>query len=164
MTTTPTAAVPGSADFDFQFGTWSIRNRRLDRRLSDCRDWTEFQSACTTRSILGGHGNIEENDVGLPSGSYRAVALRAFDPATGLWAIWWLDGRAPHALDVPVKGRFEGSIGTFLADDTLDGQPIRVRFTWNKTDADAPTWEQAFSADGGATWETNWVMRFTRTA
>jgi hypothetical protein len=31
-------------------------------------------------------------------------------------------------------------------------------------DADAARWEQAFSDDGGATWETNWTMDFARVA
>jgi hypothetical protein len=154
----------GAADFDFEFGRWTVEHRRLNRRLSGCQDWSSFAGRCTTQPILGGLGNLEDNELDLPDGRYRAAAIRSFDPATGLWAIWWLDGRAPHALDVPVKGRFNGAIGEFLAEDVLEGRPIRVRFIWNKTDPDAPTWEQAFSVDDGATWEINWVMRFTRVA
>lgn len=152
----------GADDFDFEFGHWIVRHRRLDRRLSDCQDWTRFEGRCTTQPILGGLGNLEDNELDLPGGRYRAAAIRSFDPASGLWAIWWLDGRAPHALDVPVVGRFEGPIGLFLADDVLDGRPIKVRFTWDKRAPDTPRWEQAFSADGGQTWETNWVMDFER--
>jgi hypothetical protein len=29
---------------------------------------------------------------------------------------------------------------------------------------DSCRWEQAYSADGGKTWETNWIMEFTRQA
>jgi hypothetical protein len=83
-------------------------------------------------------------------------------PAGGTWAIWWLDGRNPHALDVPVIGRFEGGVGSFHADDVLDGAPVRMRFLWLRTDTAMPRWEQALSADGGATWETNWTMDFER--
>ena len=73
------------------------------------------------------------------------------------------DGRAPHQLDVPVVGSFSDGVGIFYADDTLDGRPIRIRFTWRATDPDNPRWEQAFSADHGASWETNWTMDFSRT-
>jgi hypothetical protein len=55
-------------------------------------------------------------------------------------------------------------VGTFVADDTLDGRPIRVRFVWSRITARSAQWEQAFSADGGASWEINWVMQFERAA
>ena len=61
-------------------------------------------------------------------------------------------------------GRFEAGIGTFYADDSFGGRPIRVRFLWTGTGTPSPRWEQAFSTDGGATWETNWEMDFTPAA
>jgi hypothetical protein len=72
------------------------------------------------------------------------------------------NGRHPGTLDTPMVGRFENAVGTFYANDTLAGRPIRVRFLWTLPKPDMPRWEQAFSADAGATWETNWVMEFTR--
>ncbi|MGL5448681.1 MAG: DUF1579 domain-containing protein [Rhabdaerophilum sp.] len=153
---------PANTDFDFEFGYWNVRHRRLKERLAGCEEWEEFGGTCTARPILGGNGNFEENEIDFPGGAYRAIALRALDVQTGKWAIWWLDERHPHALDVPVIGNFEGDVGTFLARDTLRGQPIIVRFQWFKLDADQPRWEQAFSPDDGATWETNWVMHFQR--
>lgn len=59
-------------------------------------------------------------------------------------------------------GQFENGVGTFLADDVFEGRPIKVRFLRSQTDADHCTWQQAFSPDGGASWETNWKMEFTR--
>lgn len=149
-------------DFDFELGDWTVHHRRLNQRLVGCTEWTEFSGRSSTRPILGGFGNLEDNELDLPEGVYRAVALRSFDPASRQWAIWWLDGRAPHALDVPVRGRFEGGVGLFFADDTLDGRAIKIRFTWDTRDALRPRWEQAFSPDNGASWETNWLMHFTR--
>jgi hypothetical protein len=35
-----------------------------------------------------------------------------------------------------------------------------VRFVWSQIYTPEPRWEQAFSADGGQTWETNWIMEF----
>jgi len=111
---------------------------------------------------LAGQVNIDDNELALPTGPYRALTLRAFDPISATWAIWWLDSRHPHHLDPPVVGRFEAGVGTFYGDDVLDGRPIRVRFLWHDITPTSCRWEQAFSADGGATWETNWVMTFTR--
>jgi len=150
------------SDFEFEFGDWRVAHRRLNGRLVHSNEWEEFGGTCSTRPILGGAGNLEDNVIDIPSGSYRAIALRAFNPATRTWAMWWLDGRSPHSLDTPVIGGFTDGVGAFYAEDTLDGRPIRIRFIWSKTSEASPQWEQAFSADGGATWETNWVMRFTR--
>ena len=149
-------------DFDFEFGDWTVRHRRLKARLAGSDDWDEFVGTSSTRPVLGGHGNIEDNFVDFPGGAYRAIAIRAFRPEEGSWAIWWLDARNPHHLDVPVVGRFNDGEGAFYADDELDGRPIVVRFLWRKTRTPAPRWEQAFSADGGKTWETNWTMDFSR--
>lgn len=156
---TPTTPPP---DFDFMIGDWRVHHRRLNSRLTGCTEWTEFTGESSTRKILGGFGNVEDNLLRYPDGDARAVALRSFDPGTRQWAIWWLDGRAPHSLDVPVVGGFTGSIGLFFAEDKLEGRPITIRFTWNANPGGNPRWEQAFSADGGNTWEINWTMDFTR--
>jgi hypothetical protein len=149
-------------DFDFEFGDWDVRHRRLKERLAGCEEWVEFAGESSTRPVLGGFGNVEDNLLHLPDGPYRAIAVRSFDRRSATWSIWWLDGRFPDRIDVPVVGRFVDGLGTFLAEDTLDGRPIRIRFLWRTADPLRPRWEQAFSADGGATWETNWIMEFSR--
>ncbi|MBO9577767.1 MAG: hypothetical protein J7480_03235 [Microbacteriaceae bacterium] len=149
-------------DFDFVIGDWDVTHRRLAERLVGSDEWIEFPGEMSTRQILGGYGNVENNVLHLPEGAYRAVALRSFDAATGSWSIWWLDGRFPGRLDVPVVGSFADGVGTFTAEDVLDGVPIVVRFVWSRVHADELRWEQAFSADAGQTWETNWTMAFRR--
>ena len=151
----------GRYDFDFQIGTWTVRHRRLVTRLAGAEDWEEFAGESHMRPVLNGLGNIEDNLIHLPAGAYRAMAMRTFDPATGLWAIWWVDGRAPHRLDPPVVGRFENGVGRFRAADSFQGRPILVEFEWRQT-PDGPRWQQAFSPDAGATWEVNWTMDFRR--
>jgi hypothetical protein len=149
-------------DFDFIIGDWSVKHRRLNDRLCGCTDWTEFSGKSSTRKILGGFGNVEDNVLYLPDGEIKAAAFRSFDAKAETWAIWWLDGRSPHNLDTPVIGRFTGHVGQFFAEDSFRGNPITVRFIWTSNTGGNPTWEQAFSADGGITWETNWTMEFTR--
>jgi len=153
---------PGAGDFDFFIGRWRVHHRRLDERLADSQDWTEFGGSCETRRILGGLGNMDDNILELPGDPYRAVTLRTYDPKTRQWSIWWLDGRHPATLDTPMVGSFENGVGTFYANDSFQGRPIRVRFLWTLPAPDRPRWEQAFSADGGDSWETNWIMNFTR--
>ncbi|MBA3468909.1 MAG: DUF1579 domain-containing protein [Herpetosiphonaceae bacterium] len=150
------------ANFDFALGTWHVRHRRLKERLAGCAEWVEFSGHMSTYTVLGGYGNVEDNLLDLPDGPYRAVALRSFDPHSGQWSIWWLDGRFPGRLDVPVVGHFDQGVGAFYADDGLNGRPIKVRFLWLTNTPGQPRWEQAFSGDNGATWETNWTMDFFR--
>jgi hypothetical protein len=149
-------------DFDFAVGDWQVKHRRLQERLVGCTDWVEFDGEMSTRKVLGGFGNVEDNLLHLPEKSYRALALRSFDPHSRKWSIWWLDARVPGQIDVPVVGAFEGGIGTFYADDTLNGAAIRIRFNWFAMDPANPRWEQAFSDDAGKSWETNWTMDFRR--
>ncbi|MEZ4456520.1 MAG: hypothetical protein R2882_08225 [Gemmatimonadales bacterium] len=150
------------ADFDFIIGDWHVHHRRLNSRLTGCTEWTEFRGTSSTRKILEGFGNVEDNILSFPEGDVRAAAFRSFDSGSQTWSIWWLDGRSPHRLDVPVIGAFADDVGVFYASDTLEGRPIKVRFTWRANPGGHPQWEQAFSADDGATWETNWTMEFRR--
>ena len=153
-----------TSDFDFIFGTWTVHHRRLVKRLAGCTDWQTFGGTSRAWALLDGHGTVDDNTIDLPAGPYRAATLRGYDPATRQWSIWWLDGRMPGELGVPMVGSFEGGVGTFYADELFEGRPIRVRFLWTRTESASPRWEQAFSEDGGRTWETNWEMDFTRVA
>lgn len=163
---TPTehaANLSGLHDFDFLVGDWRVHHRRLKERLAGSHEWVEFEGTCSMRPLMGGYSNVDDNVMNMPGGAYRGVGLRAYDPKTGQWAIWWLDSRMPfNPLDPPVKGRFENGVGTFYADDTLRGKPIRMRFIWSHITKTSAHWEQAFSPDGGKTWETNWLMEFER--
>lgn len=150
-------------DFDFFLGAWQVRHRRLKERLAGSNEWEEFDGICRVVPLLGGSCNINERVVNRPDGAYRGLGLRAFDPKTGTWADWNLDARDPHRIDVPIIGRFQDGIGTFVSDDTFRDRPIKVRGLWSRITPTSLQWEQAFSPDGGKTWETNWVMRYTRT-
>ena len=162
----PSQAAPnlsGLHDFDFLVGSWRVHHQRLKARLAGSREWIAFEGKCTMRELMQGYANVDDNEIGLPGSAYRGVGLRSYDPKTGDWEIWWLDSRMPHnPLDPPVKGRFENGVGTFVADDTLDGKPIKVRYIWSHITPRSAHWEQAYSADAGKTWETNWKMEFER--
>lgn len=160
MTTPPLRSA--ATDFDFIVGEWTVKHRRLNARLCGCTEWTEFTGLNSTKKILGGFGNVEDNLLRFPQGDVRAAAFRSFDAQSRQWAIWWLDGRTPHVIDVPMVGGFRRGVGTFYADEAVDGRPIRVRFLWSDITTTSCRWQQAFSPDGGKTWETNWIMKFMR--
>jgi hypothetical protein len=155
----------GRRDFDFWFGHWQVRCRKLvDVADPECTDWVEFEAAVEAWPILGGLGNVDTFTVAAlpPDGRpYQGFTLRLFDPATQLWQIWWASSRNPGVLDVPVQGRFVDGHGEFYCDDVLNGHAVRVRFEWTASQT-APRWQQSFSYDGGTDWRPNWTMDFTR--
>ncbi|MFZ6657960.1 DUF1579 domain-containing protein [Undibacterium sp. TJN19] len=154
----------GAGDFDFFMGNWDVTHQRLKERLANCQEWITFKGTTAVEKILNGFGNIDDNLLHFPDGAYRAATLRSFDASAGLWSIWWLDGRYPGNLDTPMRGSFNDGVGSFYAEDVFAGKAIRVRFLWTMPATDRPRWEQAFSTDGGASWETNWIMDFKRGA
>ena len=152
----------GARDFDFLMGQWRIHNRRLRKRLEGSNEWEEFESTCTARPLPGALGNEDELRIADAHG-YVGMSFRFFNPVTRQWAIHWADSRR-GVLDPPVVGAFTAGTGTFEGTDVFEGRSIRVRFLWSRVTTDTPRWEQAFSEDGGMTWETNWVMDFARAA
>jgi hypothetical protein len=152
----------GAHDFDFLHGRWEVRNRRLRARLAGADEWEEFTATNECRALPGGLANQDVYRTEFWPG-FVGLAQRFYDPERGLWSIYWADNRR-GVLDPPVVGAFAGDTGTFEGEDRFEGRPIRVRFRWSRIASGRPRWEQAFSADGGRTWETNWVMEMTRPA
>jgi hypothetical protein len=148
-------------DFDFLLGSWHVHNRSLRKQPTGSIEWEEWRATSVARLLLDGLGNEDEfrGDYG---GRFVAMSFRFFDPVTRLWSIYWADGRHCGVLGPPVFGSFAGDTGTFEGADALEGRPILVRFLWSGVTTRTPKWEQSFSEDGGETWETNWVMNFTR--
>ena len=149
-------------DFDFLHGSWSVQHRRRKQRLVGNDDWEVFGGSFTNWPVLGGQANIGDNHFARAGGAHRGLGLRTFDPATGEWLSWWLDGRDPTAFATPVRGHFVDGVGIFEGDDVQDGRPVKTRVRWSGITLTTARWEQAMSGDGGATWETNWISDFRR--
>jgi hypothetical protein len=151
----------GSHDFDFEFGEWTTHLKRLQRPLSGSTTWLEYKGTSTVRGILNGRANIVELVVEGPAGRIEGASLRLYDPRSRQWTLNFFnvnDGQ----LTPPVVGGFRAGRGEFYAQDTFDGRAIFVRFVISKVSADVYRFEQAFSADGGQTWEVNWIATDTR--
>ncbi|HET6710975.1 hypothetical protein [Amycolatopsis sp.] len=146
-------------DFDFFIGSWTVVNRRLESLFSGCDVWDTFAGTTTCTPLFDGGGNTEE--IRFPDRGFRGFTLRLFDVERKEWSIYWASSRTGR-LDPPVVGTFTGGRGDFYGDDTHEGKPIKAHFIWSDITATSARWEQEFSADGGRTWESNWVMEFTR--
>lgn len=151
----------GRNDFDFLVGTWKVHHRMLKARLKGSTEWIEFEGETVLRKILNGIGNIDDNIIHMPSGPVHAISLRLFNPASKEWSIFWSTDKT-GTLDIPMVGKFKDGHGEFYAQEVNDGKRVYSRFIWSRTDTNSPQWEQALSADGGRTWETNWIMEFIR--
>lgn len=151
----------GRNDFDFLIGTWKVYHRMLTQRLKGSTDWVEFEGDTVARKILNGLGNLDENIIHMPTGRVHAMTLRLFDPNAKKWSIHWSTDRI-GTLDIPMIGGFKEGRGEFYAQEVSDGRHVYSRFIWSKFMANSCQWEQALSADGGRTWETNWIMEFKR--
>src|SRR5215831_15563451 len=160
---TPPTASANVHDWDWLLGDWDVFHSRLKDRLVKSTEWQEFKGRSSFWTTMGGMGNADDNLLELPAGLYRGLSLRAYDPRTSSWAIWWVDGRNPERIDPPVRGGFKGDEGEFIGTDTWKGTPVTVRFRWHEVRSKRPWWDQAFSTDGGRTWEINWRNYFTRT-
>jgi hypothetical protein len=150
----------GTHGFDFLVGEWRVHHRRIS---AVSKKWVEFEGTWSNRPLMNGSANIEEHVLNSPDGAYRAIALRSYDKKADQWSIWWLDGRYPEGpIGPPVQGRFENGFGTFYSDYEQDGKPMRVRFLWSDITPTSARWQQATSADGGKTWQTNWYADLRR--
>jgi hypothetical protein len=155
--------VPGLHDFDFLVGHWRVHHRKLKERLANSHEWIEFEGTLFSQPLMVGYSNVDDLVLDVPGAPYRGVALRSFDPKSQQWLIWWLDSRNPlGSLDPPMRGGFKNGAGTFYGDDTLNGKPVRARFIWSGITPTSCHWEQAYSPDGGKTWETNWAQDIIR--
>ena len=158
----PKAARATKHDFDFLFGSWNVHNRYLKGRLCHSTEWMEFDARSHAEPLLDGFGHLDRYKAVRDGSPLEGITLRLFDPATGEWSIHWADTVRARTLLPPTIGRFIGGVGEFYGDETVNGKKALCRFLWTRPMTNSPQWEQAFSEDDGKTWETNWIMTFTR--
>ena len=146
-------------DFDFLFGTWDAVGRRLAKPLAGSDEWSELTGTLRCEPLFGGAANFDE--ISFPNQGFAGLTLRLFDPEREEWWLYWVNSRRT-SIEPPVVGRFSGGRGEFYGDDTYESTPSRVRYIWSDITPTSARWQQAFSVDGEKTWETNWIMEFTR--
>jgi hypothetical protein len=149
-------------DFDWELGTWKTSLRRLKAPLSGSAEWVEYSGTTVVRPVWGGRANLVELEVDGPAGHIEALSLRLYNPETKRWSLNFASSRGGE-MSPPSTGSFANGRGEFFSDETFDGKPIRVRFVITQVSPTTAKFEQAFSADAGATWEMNWIATDTRT-
>jgi hypothetical protein len=151
----------GQHDFDFEIGTWTTRLSRRLRPLTGSTTWVEYTGTTTVRPVWQGGANLVELDVTGPSGRIEGLSLRLYNPEARQWSLNFAS-RNGGTLTAPSVGGFHNGRGEFYGAETLNGRAILVRFVISDITPTSCHFEQAFSDDGGKTWEVNWIATDTR--
>ena len=154
-------AADANKDFDFEFGEWHGHlKRRLDP-LTGSDKWVEYEGPSVVRKVWDGKANLGEIDFRGPAGRIQGLSLRVFNPQSGQWSISFANS-ASGTVGTPMIGGFRDGRGEFYNQETYRGRAIFVRFIFSDITPKSFRLEQAFSDDGGKTWEANWIATFTR--
>ena len=155
------SAVDGAHDFDFHFGIWKTHIHRLLKPLTDSHTWTDYDGTSVVNKIWGGQASIFELEATGPTGHIEGVGLRLFNPQSHQWSLNWANG-SDAVMTTPMVGRFLHGQGQFYDQEEFQGRIIMSRNGFSAITPSSSRFEQAFSDDAGKTWETNWIMTFTR--
>jgi hypothetical protein len=151
----------GQHDFDFEIGTWKTHLRRLVGPLTGSTTWVEYEGTTVVRKVWNGRANLVELKASGPAGSFEGLSLRLYNPQSRQWSLNFAN-IGDGTLTQPTIGEFEDGRGEFYNQETYNGRAILVRFVITKLSQDSCRFEQAFSDDGGKTWEVNWMAIDTR--
>jgi hypothetical protein len=154
-------ADPDAHAFDFDLGTWHSHSSRLMHPLTGSTTWADLEGQTVVRRVWGGRANLAEYVGDGPAGHVQLLALRWFNPNTHEWN---LDFATPNVgtLGEPGVGQCKNGRCEFYDQEEINGRYAWIRFSIWKISDDSAQSEQAFSDDGGKTWETNWVNKYTR--
>ena len=147
-------------DFDFHFGTWKTQLWRLLRPLTGSNTWVEYEGATVVRKVWNGRANLVELEADGP-GPLQVLSLRLYNPESHQWSLNSASSGG-GTLSPPSVGAFKNGRGEFFAQETPNGWAIFVRFVISEITPNSCRFEQAFSDDGGKTWEVNWIAIDTR--
>ena len=157
----PLHARDGQRDFDFEIGTWKTQVKRLVKPLTGSTTWVEMTGTTVVRKVLNGRANLVELVADGPSGHFEGMSLRLYNPQSQQWSLNFANA-ADGILAQPTIGQFKDGRGEFYDQETYNGRAILVRFVITPASPDSIRFEQAFSDDGGKTWEVNWIATDTR--
>lgn len=155
-----TAARDGRHDFDWDIGTWKTHQKRRLHPLTGSTTWVEYQGTDVVRKIWDGADTAEIKAEG-PAGRLEIFSVRLYNPDANQWSIYFTNS-ASGALSQSVVGEFKNGRADFYDQEPYNGRAIMVRFSVSDIKPDSCHFEQAFSDDGGKTWEVNFIVDETR--
>jgi hypothetical protein len=155
------APADGQHAFDFDLGVWKTHTSRLKDPLTGGNTWIEMDGVTTVRKVWDGRANLAELVSDGATGHLELLSLRLYDPKAHEWSLHFATSNV-GILSIPMVGLFHNGRGEFIDQEQYNGKTILVKFTITNLSPTTARSEQAFSADGGKTWEINWINRYTR--
>jgi len=152
----------GQRDFDFNLGTWRTHVKRLMHPLTGSSTWAEYDGTSVVSKVWDGRANLLELEVDGPAGHLEGLGLRLYNPDSHQWSLNWASSVDGEFQQPPMIGQFVEGRGEFVDQEVFSGKSILSRNAFSDISPDFARFEQTFSDDGGRSWETNWVMTFTR--
>ena len=155
-----TARRDGSHDFDWDIGAWQTHQRRRLHPLTGSSSWVDYHGTDVVKKLWNGAntGMIEADG---PAGHLEIFTIRLYNPESHQWGITFTNPASGTIAPV-LTGEFKNGRAEFYEQEPYQGREILVRFAISDVTADSCRFEQAFSADGGKTWEVNFIVTETR--
>jgi hypothetical protein len=151
----------GQHDFDFEFGDWKMHLSRRVKPLTGSNTWVSYDGTSIVRKVWNGAANLGEIELTGPAGRIQGLSLRVYNPESRQWNVHFANSSS-GVLGEAMVGGFKNGRGEFYNQELYNGKSIFVRFIFSDIGPSSFKLEQAFSDDGGKTWEANWLATFTR--
>ncbi len=151
----------GQHDFDFNFGKWRTHIKNLQHPLSGSTTWVKLEGTVTVRKVWDGRASLEEIEADGPGGHFEGTTLFLYNPKSHQWSQTFANSES-GSLEVPSIGEFKNGRGEFYSQEVYNGRAVLVRGIWSEIKTDTHRFEQAYSDDGGKTWETNFIANLER--
>ena len=153
----PMSADPDGHAFDFDLGTWHTQSSRLMHPLTGSTTWADLEWQTVVHRVWGGRAPTWRNMWATARlgtcNCWRWSSIQIHE--------WNLDFATPNVgrLGEPGVGQCKDGRCSATRRSAAD---VWIRFSIWKISEDSAQSEQAFSNDGGRSWEINWINKYTR--
>jgi hypothetical protein len=149
---------PEARLFDFWLGEWNVNNRYVVQGR-----WRDIgQAEVEVFPAAGGCTIVELWDGMMGARRVRGFSARTWDPADSAWKLvlnWPQPGQPTFGT---LSGRFRHGRGDFFTTPSAANPRSLTRYTFADISPDSFRWNDGTSGDSGLTWETQWIMEYSR--
>ena len=161
----PIGAAPvrdGLHDVDFNLGKWHTSIRRYADPFSAPSHFASLEGTVTVRPVWNGKALLEEIEADGPNGHWQGLTLFLYNPQSGQWSQNYANAAQGHFEAAATIGEQRGRDIELYSTDTAGGRAILVKGLWSEIEPDSHRYTEAYSDDGGRTWQTAFDARLTR--